>query len=344
MVLAQLLRRDLFRSLRTEAGLSYDVGAVYEPRTGGVADVLISADALEEKQDAALGTFLRGLTRMKVGKLEAEDLEAIRAERLALYARADVDRLMVGTRAYDELIGHPRSSTPQLVAEMQGLTLADVAAVGQQAYGTGLLRVPAGRGAENAGFVRAPDTSPFGLEGERYTWYENPAVTMTVGPVGVSWSNGERFATVPYADCEALLVYPDGARRLVGGDGMNVAVEPNLYDGLAHAIPMIDASVPPAAHIPVPRDAEDVPRVDHAALAQQRQAQRRSTPASRVAAAVMILVFIVGWLVVAALALGGITMISEGDSDGPIATLFAAGFAGLMIWAGLRWRAARRGR
>lgn len=345
VVLAQMVRRDLFRSLRTEAGLSYDVNGAYQPRSGDVADLLLSADALEEKQDAALGTFLRALTRMKVGRLEAEDLEAVRTERLALYERADLQRLTLGTRAYDALIGYPRTPATELVAELRALTLADVAAVGQRAYATGLLRVPAGRGAENAGFVRAPDTSPTGVDGQRYTGHQDPAVTMTVGPFGVSWSNGERFATVPYADCEALLVYPDGARQLVGGDGMNVAVEPNLYAGLAAAVPMIDAAVPRSAHVLVPRDAEDVPQVDHAALEQRRrEAAYGRTPRSAVAVVAVTVLIVLGWLVLGLLALGGIGILAEGDPDGWIALGIAVGIGGLLLWGTISWRrSGRRG-
>ena len=346
-VLGAMLQRDLFRSLRTEAGLSYDVSALYQPRSGGLGDLVLSADALEENQDAALDTFLHGLARLQLGQLSSEDLEAVRQERLEMYGRPGIDRLMLGSRVYDTLVGYPAKSVAELVAELQDLTLDDVTDAGKRTYETGLLRVPAGRDAEDAGFVRAPDTSPTGLDGQSFPAYESPATSMTVGPTGVSWSNGSQYATVPYADCEALILYPDGGRRLVGGDGMNVAVEPTLYEGLGTAIATIDASVSPSAQVRVPRSAEEVPQVDHAGLEQRRQLQRlehQRKPAVRVATAILTVLFVLGWIVIGLLGITAGALLADGDSDGWAALVCTLGFIGLLIFGHVRFHRARHGR
>ena len=67
------------------------------------------ADALEEKQDAALGVFLCGLTRLTLGKLSAEDLEVVRTRRISALQRGDAERHLLIGHAIDLLLGPPRT-------------------------------------------------------------------------------------------------------------------------------------------------------------------------------------------------------------------------------------------
>src|SRR5690606_40665827 len=64
-VLAHVLERELFRSLRQEGGLSYTVVADYEPRDLTHAHLIALADALPEKQGAVLGGFIDVLAKLR---------------------------------------------------------------------------------------------------------------------------------------------------------------------------------------------------------------------------------------------------------------------------------------
>jgi hypothetical protein len=65
---------------------------------------------------------------------------------------------------------------------------------------------------------------------------------------------------VALADCQAMLVWPDGGRLLVGGDGISCRVEPTLYQLPPGAVAQLDQRVPPERVVRMPvRSADSVP-------------------------------------------------------------------------------------
>ena len=58
-----------------------------------------------------------------------------------------------------------------------------------------------------------------------------------------------------------MLAWPDGARQLIGHDGMVVNVEPTLYRSASAAVQELDARVPRELRVDLPaRDAGEIPR------------------------------------------------------------------------------------
>ncbi|WP_117212209.1 hypothetical protein [Allorhizocola rhizosphaerae] len=70
--------------------------------------------------------------------------------------------------------------------------------------------------------------------------------------------------TVHFAECAARIEWPDGARRLIGLDGMAIQIEPTMYRVGPHTIAAIDAAVDPAVVVRMPaRSPEEIPQSTH---------------------------------------------------------------------------------
>jgi zinc protease len=76
----------------------------------------------------------------------------------------------------------------------------------------------------------------------------------------VSFVQGPRYLTVRFGECEVMLAWPDGARRLIGRDGFVVTVEPTLWTDGSSLPSRLDAGVPADRVVPMPeRSAADIP-------------------------------------------------------------------------------------
>ncbi|MFC0002815.1 hypothetical protein [Micromonospora siamensis] len=113
-------------------------------------------------------------------------------------------------------------------------------------------------GADWAGFTAAPTTSERAVDGTVHHGTDDEA-ELTIGPDGVTMAFRDAISTVGYAACAALLVWPDGARRLIGDDGITLHVEPNLFTPTPD-LSMVDEAVPGERHVALPaRDPELIP-------------------------------------------------------------------------------------
>ncbi|WP_107059405.1 M16 family metallopeptidase [Streptomyces sp. NRRL F-5126] len=271
-VFADVLGRALYTDLRQTGGYSYTATAAYVPRDAEYATITAYADALPKKQDAVVGGFVDALARLRTGHVEQSELDSVRAKRLrsAESQTREPDALVV-SRAMNALTGHESLAPAQWRAELEALTVGDVRDVARAWYSTSLLQAP-GRGADWAGFTEAPQFSvpESAVTGTRHRSIEDAEWTLVIGEDGVGFNGpGDRVTTVRYADCAALVAYPDGGRLLTGLDGFLVAVEPTMFANVTQSrIALIDRSVPPAALVLMPmRDPERIPRPDVPAAA-----------------------------------------------------------------------------
>ncbi|MYQ47555.1 insulinase family protein, partial [Streptomyces sp. SID4985] len=166
--------------------------------------------------------------------------------------------------AEDLLAGRPVRSPAELSAELAAVTLHQVHAVALEAAATALMQVPGGLSADWAGYTAAPTTSPYTVTGRKFAELGAGGSALVVGSDGVSvkgphGSGPECAATVRYAECAAMLAWPDGGRRLIGTDGMVVEVEPTLHGVDPATMAGIDAAVPRAAVVVLP-PRQQVPR------------------------------------------------------------------------------------
>ncbi|CAM5257660.1 hypothetical protein GCM10010329_05740 [Streptomyces spiroverticillatus] len=259
-IFADVLGRVLYRDLRQEGGYSYTATADYSPRDADFATITALADALPQKQDAVLGGFVDVLARLRAGRIEQADLDAVRTAKLRQFETPDLTAAMLPAHALSLLTGHRRASVAELTAELHATTLADLHAVAQEVSAQALLQVPT-RGADWAGFTEAPQQSAEIVTGRRFTSHESDEVALIIHPQAVTLTAPGNAVTVKYAECAAMLVRPDGARHLTGFDGFSVSIEPTLFPVTAADLAVIDAGVSPYAVVPMPtRDPKDIPK------------------------------------------------------------------------------------
>jgi hypothetical protein len=259
---AGVLERELFRSLRQEGGFSYAATSAYERRGDGYATITALADALPDKQDAVLGGFIDVLAKLRLGRIDPADVEAVRSKRLEIYDHPDVDAHALPTYAKNFLSGQPNVAAE----EVRAATTQDVCEVAVEAAGTALLQVPAGTTADWGGFTVAPQWSSGAVAGQRFLSRDDPENALVIGDRGVSLDTPHGAVTVLYHECVAMLSRPDGGRQLIGADGMLLRLEPTLFHADGQAWGYVDSQVPPRVIVPLPaRKPEDIPQPDHPA-------------------------------------------------------------------------------
>ncbi|GIJ78532.1 Predicted Zn-dependent peptidase [Micromonospora phaseoli] len=259
-VFADVLERELFRALRQDAGLSYTTTTGYEPRGDGQAHLRALADALAEKQDAVLGGFVDVLAKLRVGRIEQSDLDAAVAKRVDMYATAEADAARLPAYAFNLLTGEPNRTIDEHLADFKAVTVADLHEVAQELCASALLMVPDGTSADWAGFTAAPTSSESTATGTTYHSRDDDS-RLRIGTEGVSRLAAGGTLTVGYADCAALLAWPDGARQLIGHDAIVLHIEPTLFDLRPAAMNVIDAGVPIDRQVNMPpRPPEQIPQ------------------------------------------------------------------------------------
>jgi hypothetical protein len=260
-VYAGVLERELFRNLRQEGGFSYTTTTDYSPRGDAYAVVTALADALADKQDAVLGGFVDVLAKLRYGRVEQADLDSVRAKAHEALRHPDRDAARLPAAALNLLTGHPNRDVDDIMDELRAVTVDDVHDVAVEAAGTGLLMVPRGCGADWAGYTAAPTQSAAAVQGQRYRSRQNDGADLVIGTDGVSLVEVGCVSTVRFAECVIGMSWPDGARQLVGADGIGVRVEPTLFHLDGSAIAAIDAGVPPASLVLMPaRDPDAIPQ------------------------------------------------------------------------------------
>jgi zinc protease len=259
-VFSGVLERALFRSLRQESGLSYTVQAAYEPRSGGRAVITAFADALPEKQAAVLGGFVDVLAALRLGLVEEADVIAVVNQRVEELTRAEENGTRLPGQAFNLLAGRSVQNADELIAEVRSVTRDQVAAVAATAFADGLLMTPGRTGADWAGYTPAPGDSEAIAEGTSYRSLQDDELSFVAGDRGVSLVGDGSAATVFYDECAVLLAWPDGARRFVGHDGIQVHFEPTLFPNGHAVVPALDARVKHELRASMPaRDPQRIP-------------------------------------------------------------------------------------
>ena len=276
-VFAGVLERVMFRELRQEGGLSYAANTSYEPVGADRALITAVADSLPDKHGAVLGAFVDVLAALRVGRVDEADVVAVIKKQTEGLRHADEQGALLPGRALNLLAGRAVLSVDEVIAQVKAVTAADVVEVAAAADTTGLLMSPR-TDARWTGLTAAPGNSDTTVSGTEHRSLERPDERLTVGPDGVTVSSENSRATVLFADCVILRAWPDGARYLVGPDGIVVCVEPTLWAGSDAVVRQIDAGVPAAVRVDQPaRDPDEIPRPEPAA-APARSSHPRPRP------------------------------------------------------------------
>ncbi|MFI6401354.1 insulinase family protein [Streptomyces sp. NPDC050548] len=340
---AGVLERELSRALRQEDGNSYTAATDCASRRDGHALLTAFADSLPAKQDAVLGGFVDVLAALQAGRIAQADLDAVRTRADAGLTAADAAVRRLPGAAEDLLAGRPPRGLDELRHELWSVTPGHLHAVALEAAGTALLQVPSGHSASWAGYAAAPTRSTYAVTGRRFDAVAKDGSALVVGDDGVSVTvrgrDGSDLAvTVPYRSCAAVLSWPDGGRRLIGTDGLAVAVEPGLYGVDAHTMAMLDAAVPPHARVQLP-PRQSAPRAEAPASA-PAAGSGAAAPVRRTGGqtAAMVALFLLGGLF-AFVALAT-TVFGHDPDSGTGEWLGLSGFlwavTGLIVWPAVR--------
>lgn len=278
-VFAEVLERALFHDLRQEGGLSYAVSTNYDDRGDGWATITAGADAHAEKADAVLGGFVDTLARLRVGRIEERDITSYTAKLRERARHPDAEASTLASAAFELLTGRAPRDLAQRLDDMEAVTVAQVHAVARAAVDGALLGVPGGRDADWAGFTAAPHHSTSVVAGAPHRSRESDR-RLHIGPEGISVAEavagqGPRAATVRFDEVAAMTAWPDGARHLIGYDGITVRYEPTLWHATPAITAQLDAAVPPDRVITLPaRSPEEIPQPDQDGRAGSRRRER----------------------------------------------------------------------
>jgi zinc protease len=343
-VFAGVLERVLFRSLRQEGGLSYTVEAGLSPRADGTTVITAFADSLPEKHGAVLGAFVDELAGMRLGLIGEADVNAVVNRITGEVAEASEAGARLPGQVFNLLTGRPvEKDDDEMRNAVRAVTRADVVAIAATAVADGLLMTPGQHRGDWAGYTAAPAHSDHVVDGtaRRRLGHRDdgdPEVVLTVGTDGVTMLCDGEPATVRYDRCAAVLAWPDGARRLIGLDAVQVHFEPTLFPGAAAVIAAIDAGVDPQSRVTLPpRNPRSIPVPKPSPSLGERA--RRAAPAGRlvfglVVNAAMALLFATVGIVSGAHAVRtGSTVAGYG---GGAFFLLLSGFFVLICWAGIR--------
>ena len=276
-VFAGVLERELFRALRQEGGYSYAANAAYEPHDSRLATIVGLVDTHPEKQDAALGGFVDVLAKLRAGRVEQGDIDAMLAKAREALREPDADANRLPVTAFDVLVGGPNQTAEEVLRQLDEVTVSDVHRVAKESAENALLMVPQGLRGDWAGFDAAPTSSATAIRGRRYPMRNGANCSLLVGPEGVSTTAPGSIATVRFDECVAVLAWPDGGLVLVGNDGITCSVEPTLYPIGATVRRRIEQAVPP--HLVVhlrPRAPDTVPQPPALDRATERRLRRES--------------------------------------------------------------------
>lgn len=289
-VYSGVLERELFRDLRQEGGYSYTATSTYEPRGDGFATVTAYADALPEKQGAVLGGFVDVLARMRYGAVDPSGVAAVRTKSLEKLNHPEIEAARLPAHALNLLTGQRNLTVDELRAELAAVTVEQVHAVAAEAVEAGLLQTPHRTTADWAGFTAAPTSSADEADGDRHPHREDGEVELVIGPAAAGIVRPGSCATVRYDACAAMLSWPDGARRLIGDDGIVLHLEPAMWAAPPAELAVLDTAVEPSRHIPMPpRDPAAIPRPG-AGRADAAQAGAGRHPGEVIAIALLLLV------------------------------------------------------
>lgn len=247
-LLADLLERRVWRALRHERGLAYDVDG--RARHAGPHERLLtlSTDVPPAEASVAAAVLVEEVRRLAEEGPASDELAEAFAAMEEQVARVDPLPALALIAARDLATGEHRSPE-QTVAELRAVTVDDVARAAGELAGRMLLACPAGASPGALPVITPFEAEP--LPGRRFR-RRVLARTMVgaevvVGDEGVSaLFDDDGAVNLRYADVAAAVREIDGGLTLIGESGHAVTVDPgDLRDG-REAVQEIERHLDPA--------------------------------------------------------------------------------------------------
>lgn len=160
------------------------------------------------------------------------------------------------------IMGRPVRSVTSLMEDLAAVSVADVHEVGREAFASSLFALPPKNQPYRPRVTQLGGSSGAVVAGRRIrsTDYPLDQARLVIGEEGVSLVRGRAVDTVRYAQCAALLKWPDGARQLISRDAVTIRIEPTLWRMKNHGAQLDDmVTADRSAFLPIRPD-ETVPR------------------------------------------------------------------------------------
>lgn len=258
----RILTKRLETHLRYELGRSYEVSVAYQPLDAVEGQASIFASCLEEDAAKVRASFLATVDQLAHQGPTPEELAEDRASFVRHLADPDAGYSELDRATHSELIGHPQTTSDELLAEMDALSPHDVREALRAALDRAILMGPLQDppdGLSARQWRQYPVWSASVVAGKvhdrttrRFPW--SPRTEhLVVGPEGVSWVGpGGQASTVRFADCIGMVIDEDGARWAHGRDGFRVRVHAPDWKGGASVVAALDAAVPADRVVRIP--------------------------------------------------------------------------------------------
>ncbi|WP_380165156.1 hypothetical protein [Jannaschia sp. R86511] len=241
--LRHVAQARLVDRLRVDLAVAYSPVADYSPVSGGEGWLLLHTDLVGGRQSEGVGPLLRLLDELggdegAPGAVTDADVagfhDAARRQAAEPYAWAsDLARA-----SWDTLLRHVGDT-----AAPTDVTAAEVRARAREAAASLLAAVPRGLGTYRGRWVPALATTADPVQG---TVRRALGTTETVvtSPDGVSRTTEGTTWTVRRDAVAGVLHRPDGQRVLVGADGVQLLVEPTVWEDGAGLVRDVDRTFP----------------------------------------------------------------------------------------------------
>ena len=261
--LRHVVQARLVDTLRSQLSVAYSPAVDYSPVTGDAGWLLMTSDLVGGRQSEGVGPFLGVLEALagddgSAGAVTEEDLEGVRrAYRRGLeepYAWVgDITPLAWNVLFRRDPADHD---------DLETVTVADVREAAREAADGLLAMVPRGLGTYRGRWSAAVTGTVDPVEGVAHRGL-GTAQVLVVSPDGLTLRRGEGPPdawTVRVPTTAGVLRWPDGRRTLVGEDGVQVTVEPTLWEGGPALVQQVDAMFPADRVVPMgPRPPGQVP-------------------------------------------------------------------------------------
>lgn len=261
-VYTTVLGRRLRHELRYQQAVAYSPIVTYAIRDREMAHVLAVADGLPEVHSRLVAAFIREVEKLEESPVTEDELRSAADSMRAEWETPRGAVQHVITAARNAIMDRQTPSIASSKERLAAVTPADVQEVGKEALNNSVFALPRNTTPNRWRFSRIhEDTDPV-VAGRQIRSADHPLDRshLVVGPEGVSLIRGQATGTVRYADCAALLKWPDGARELVGRDALTIRIEPTLWRLKKHA-GTIDSMAPAGRSVTMPyRPKEQIPR------------------------------------------------------------------------------------
>lgn len=258
-VFTTLLANALHDQLRLRDGVSYTATAHFVVRDAKWGELYAMADALPEMRQAAIGSFVDVLARLRWGNITEHELDVARRAELRSFEQGLVGGRRAASLAHSLLMGRPIPTDEAQRAAFAALTPDTMRATARHMFNSMLVQAN-GMGLGWADYVPAV-THPGRLEGteHRPLWGVRPP--LVIGDPGIGLRLETSDFSLRWIHVAALLMYPDGGREIISRHGRHIPVEPELYGLSPQVMADIEQRIDPSLYIPMPpRDASEIPR------------------------------------------------------------------------------------